>query len=96
MAIVVASGTEHGRKYIGSIVKVLHAAPPYRFQQPDGMWHVGCEAGFWLLESTTGIPFDVKAGYLMVRTMFATGADWNLRPISGIPVHDEQLDEVPA
>ena len=74
---------------IGRIVEVEGPAEPYP-DDPGPMWEVrfvGASGPY----SEAGAP-GIVAGYDVECVM----ADADLRPISGVPLRDEQLDEVSA
>lgn len=95
LAIVVRSRFEWGRRYIGMIVRVLELAPKARFQMPDGAWHEPGSGTDWIVE-VQGSPVDVplKNGLGFVKTVYATANDVCLKPLPGVPVHDEEEREV--
>ena len=78
----------------GAIVNVVKGAPLSRFELPDGRPHVACLPGDWVIKFQRAVPCPTMRG--MILSEWAVIADSKLRPISGVPVHDEQRDEVPA
>jgi hypothetical protein len=79
MAIVV-----HGGRYSGRLVDVLYAAPPHRFELPDGFMHSGVGPCGWVIHSL-GSPFEAPLGYNGLQATRAAmyGVIWDkyLRPL---------------
>ncbi|WP_458763642.1 hypothetical protein [Cupriavidus basilensis] len=86
-------------RYAGTVVQVIEAAPiGMRFRLPDG--HLQAPQSY---EWVCYFPTAVEVGVHFVgdaassrMTHYATVPDRCLCPIGGVPVHDEQHDEVTA
>jgi hypothetical protein len=79
----------------GRIVQVLKAAPiGMDFLLPDGVMQ-NATSYEWVCYFPTPVDVPMSIGGSRL-THYACVPDWRLRPISGVPIHDEQHDEVPA
>jgi hypothetical protein len=86
-------------RYAGRIVEVISPAPQgVSFLLPDGCMHVATTYN-WLIRFV-GAPVEFSMGFGRSKWSrlghFSVAPDRKLRPISGVPVHDEQIDAVPA
>jgi hypothetical protein len=89
LAIILGSS-----KFAGTIVEVLHLAPPNDFTLPNGQWHEGCpNGGNWVLR----LPRPVLAERMFGKprwTLYGCGPDSRMRPVSGLPeVEDTNTDQ---
>jgi len=90
LAIVVGTVTHDGW-----LVEVIAAAPVgIDFTLPNGQGHGPCGPGRWIIRSL-GSPFTVDTTHGVKRiTEYGVGADHKLRPLPGLPVHNEQHEEI--
>ncbi|NSX16001.1 hypothetical protein HTY52_18105 [Cupriavidus taiwanensis] len=96
LAILVGAFTSEGRKNIGMIVEVMFLAPAGRFEMPDGTRCLGGNGDAWAIKSA-GKPFSIlTVGGWARESHYGVAHDCHLRPVSGVPIHDVQRDEVPA
>ncbi|WP_454731481.1 MULTISPECIES: hypothetical protein [Cupriavidus] len=83
----------NSRLYGGRVVEVLYAAPiGVKFRLPDGAMQVP-QYYDWVCRFPTPVEAPMSNGATRM-THFGTVPDRKLRPIGGVPVHDEQHDEV--
>lgn len=90
MAIVIAA--ELTPEMIGRIVRVVRRVA---YGEIIGSVRYTGDGAAWLIESDRPLPIRCTNGRI-VHQLARSFGDRYIRPISGVPVHDEQHGEVPA
>lgn len=87
------------RKYAGTIVEVLYAAPAVYFFLPDGQYAMPGEPGDWVLRLISGaVPANIYCGELSWtrQARYGVGHDRALRPLRGMPDEIDTAEPVAA
>lgn len=95
LAIVIRS------KYAGRICEVLSPCPQNDFLLPDGFMGAGNPLfpQMWVLKFQNPVQAPVELGDLTIgerTTFYGVGSDAKLRPISGLPLQEDEKTDIKA